>query len=260
MLMDSALREIRKSIVRMAHYSRASHVGSALSVADMLYVLYSKVADISPENLSSTARDKVILSKGHASTALYATLAHLGLMDKALLDSYYIDGAKLPGHLDMASAPGIDASAGSLGHGLSIGLGMALADREHHIYVVMGDGECNEGSVWEAAMLLGRLRLGNITILVDKNELQGFGRTADVMADENLGERFRAFGLDVQDIDGHDAAQIESALRKKSDRSRAIICHTTKGHGVSYMEGELVWHYRSPDEHQLAIALEELDR
>ena len=141
-----------------------------------------------------------------------------------------------------------------------IGLGMALADSEHHIYVVMGDGECNEGSVWEAAMLLGKLKLPNLTILVDRNGLQAFGTTQDVMGDEDLGERFRAFGLDVKDIDGHDAAQIESALRKKSDRARAIICHTVKGHGVSFMEGELTWHYRSPDKHQLAIALEELGR
>ena len=258
--MDATLREIKKSIVRMAHYSRASHVGSALSVADMLYVLYSRVARIRPDNVAAPRRDRVLLSKGHASTALYATLAHLGLMDKALLDYYYTDGAKLPGHLDRASSPAVDISAGSLGHGLSIGLGMALADSEHHIYVLMGDGECNEGSVWEAAMLLGKLKLRNLTVLVDRNNLQAFGTTQEVMGDENLGERFQAFGLDVQDIDGHDTEQIESALSKKSDRARAIICHTIKGHGVSFMEGELLWHYRSPDERQLALALEELGR
>lgn len=244
----------------MAHYSHASHVGSALSVSDVLYVIYSKVANITEENLPESARDKVILSKGHASTALYSTLAHLGLIDKSLLDSYYITGGKLPGHLDMASILGVDASAGSLGHGLPIGLGMAIADKEHHVFVIMGDGECNEGSVWEAVMLLGRLRLINLTIIVDKNELQGFGRTAEVMADKNLGDRFRAFGLDVQEVNGHDLDKLERALKKTSDRTKAIVCHSIKGHGVSYMEDQLVWHYKSPNDDQLKTAIAELSR
>lgn len=258
--MDDTLREIKKSIVNMAHYSHASHVGSALSVADVLYVIYSKVADITPENLRDTYRDKVILSKGHASTALYATLAHVGLMDKSLLDSYYITGGKLPGHLDMTSVPGVDASTGSLGHGLSLGLGMALADRKHRVFVIMGDGECDEGSVWEAAMLLGSLRLQNLIAVVDKNELQGFGRTADIMADQNLAERFSTFGLDVQEVNGHDLQQIEDALKKTSDRTKLIISHSIKGQGVSYMENQFIWHYKSPDDEQLEIALRELSK
>lgn len=258
--MDDTLREIKKSIVNMAHYSHASHVGSALSVSDVLYVIYSKVADITPENLRDTCRDKVILSKGHASTALYATLAHVGLMDKSLLDSYYITGGKLPGHLDMTSVPGVDASTGSLGHGLSLGLGMALADSKHHVFVIMGDGECDEGSVWEAAMLLGRLRLQNLTAVVDKNELQGFGRTADIMADQNLAERFSSFGLDVQEVNGHDLQQLENALKKPSDRTKLIISHSIKGQGVSYMEDQFIWHYKSPDDEQLEIAFRELSK
>ena len=258
--MDRIQKEIRKSIVSMAHYSHASHVGSALSVADILYAVYSKAANISKENLQGTARDSVILSKGHASTALYATLAHLGLMDKKLLRSYYINGGKLPGHLDKDAAAGIDVSTGSLGHGLSIGVGMALADAEHNVFVILGDGECNEGSVWEAVMLLGKLKLKNLILIVDKNSLQAFGRTDDIMDDGNLGDRFKSFGLDVQEVDGHDIAQLEAALNHPSDRTKAIIAHTVKGCGVSYMEDSFVWHYKSPNDDELRIAIEELER
>lgn len=256
---ENALKNIKKNIVRMAHYSYASHVGSALSVVDILYTIYAKVADININNLKSIHRDKVILSKGHASSALYATFAELGFMEKEKLDQYYIDGGVLPGHLDKDAVDGVDAASGSLGHGLSIGMGMALADKSHNVYVILGDGECNEGSVWEAVMLLGKMKVKNLTLIIDKNNLQGFGVAEEIVDYSKLSDTLNNWGLDAVDIDGHDLKAIEDSLKKPSDKTKAIVAHTIKGHGVSYMENELKWHYKSPNDDELALALKELD-
>lgn len=167
---------IRKSIIHMVHYSKSSHVGTCLSIVDILYTLYFRIMNINPLNPEKPDRDKFLLSKGHGSAALYATLAERGFFPKEYLDKYYIDGGILPGHLDMEAVPGVEASAGSLGHGLSIGLGMAIANRQTnnpgHVYVLVGDGECNEGSIWEAIMLASTLKLENLTAIVDYNKLQ----------------------------------------------------------------------------------------
>lgn len=245
----NVLINIKKNIIRMAHYSHASHVGSALSVVDILFVLYSKI--IKPA-------DKVILSKGHASSALYATLAEFDHIDKSYLEQYYINDGKLPGHLDKDSVSAISASTGSLGHGLSLGLGMALADKSRHVYVILGDGECNEGSIWEAFILMGKLKLQNITIVIDHNNLQGYDKT-DVIADySRLSSTLSNFGLSSMEIDGHNLKELEIALKKSVHASKVIIAHTIKGHGISFMENELKWHYKSPNDEELKQALDEL--
>ena len=258
--MGSKLKNIKKNIVRMAHYSSASHVGSALSIVDILYVLYGKIVNITAQNLTHGNRDRVLLSKGHASTALYATLAEFGLLDKTLLDKYYIDDGVLPGHLDKDVSPAVDISAGSLGHGLSMGVGMALGDKSNHVYVIMGDGECNEGSVWEAFMQLGVLKLTNITVIIDKNCLQGYDESCRVADFSHLKSTLENFGLYATEINGHNLQEIETTLKTKIDRTKVIIAHTIKGYGVSYMENQLKWHYKSPNDEELEIALKELDK
>lgn len=253
---------IRKSIIHMVHYSKSSHVGTCLSIVDILSILYFKVMNVDPQNPNKADRDKFILSKGHGSAALYATLAERGFFPKEYLDKYYTDGGILPGHLDMEAVPGIEASAGSLGHGLSLGLGMAIANRQTnnpgHIYVLLGDGECNEGSVWEAVMLASTLQLKNFTAIIDYNKLQSFGRTNEIINQENMAERWRAFGWETYEVDGHHVDELEKVFNLEQSRPKAIIAHTIKGKGVSYMEDRLEWHYKSPDRDQYNEALKEL--
>jgi len=257
------LTNIKKSIVHMAYYSKASHVGSCLSIAEILYVLYFKVLNIDPDNPGKIDRDKFILSKGHASAALYATLAERGFFKKSYLDEYYIDTGRLPGHLDMQSVPGVEASTGSLGHGLSLGLGMAIANKQTKnpglVYVLLGDGECNEGSVWEAAMLASTIKLDNLTVIVDFNGLQGFGRTNEVIEQTNMAERWQAFGWDVYKINGHGLNELEDVFRLQNQRPKAVIAYTVKGNGVSFMENKLEWHYKSPNLEEYHQAIKELE-
>lgn len=255
----SIIKELRKEIFKMMHYSRSSHIGGCLSCIDILYVLYFMVMNCEKIKTRSPDRDIFILSKGHNSAALYAVLAYAGFFPKDYLNKYYIDDGILPGHLDMTSVPGIECSSGSLGHGAGIGLGMAIAkDRcgnDGHIYVLMGDGECNEGSVWEAVMLAATLKQKNYTLIVDFNHLQGMGR--DVIHQHNLGERFAAFGFKVKEVNGNDIDQLVSVLQDPSG-PLVVIAHTIKGEGVSFTKDKLEWHYKSPDDEQLRIALKEL--
>lgn len=257
------LKDIRKSILYMTHYSKSSHAGSCLSIVDILYILYFKILNIDPKNPQTVDRDKFILSKGHGSAALYATLAARGFFPLDYLDKFYIDNGILPGHLDMLAVPGIDASAGSLGHGLSIGLGMAIANRQTNnpgkIFVLLGDGECNEGSVWEAVMLAGSLGLMNLTAIVDYNKLQSFGRTDEVINQKNMSERWRSFGWDAYDVDGHNLAELEGIFTSVQKGPKVVVAHTIKGKGVSFMENRLEWHYKSPNAEQYEHALREIE-
>lgn len=257
--MDTRLANIKKNILRMVHYSHSSHVGSALSAIDILYVIYSKVANISKENMACENRDRVILSKGHASAALYSLLAEFGMLDKEYLNQYYIDAGKLPGHLDKTVSPCIDCSSGSLGHGLPIGIGMALANPKNRIFVVMGDGELMEGSVWEGIIFAGKRKIKNLTIVVDSNKLQGCARTDTIADYSKLRETFENFGLDSCRVDGHNLDALESALKAQSSATKAIIADTIKGKGVSYMQDELKWHYKSPNDQELQQGLKDLD-
>lgn len=254
--------DIRKDILKMNSRSLASHSGSALSIVDILVILYYKVLKIDPKYPLHKKRDKFILSKGHASSALYATLANRGFFDKEILDKFYIDAGRLPGHLDKDAICGIETSSGSLGHGLSIGIGMALANKIDNIsskvYVLCGDGELNEGSMWEGIMFAPRHKLNNLTLIVDYNKLQGYGKTNEVIDMEPLDDKFKSFNWNVIQINGHNFKDIQKALESKTNVPKVIIAHTIKGKGVSFMENEFIWHYKSPNKEQLAKALDEL--
>lgn len=260
--MKTIANQIRKNILVMNSRSHASHSGAALSIVDILVVLYFRVLNIDPKFPSDSKRDRLILSKGHGSSALYATLAEKGFFDKNLLDKFYLDGGKLPGHLDKDSVPGIEVSSGSLGHGLSLGLGMAMANTmdsmASKVFVISGDGELNEGSMWEAIMFAGHLKQKNLTLIVDYNKLQGYGKTHEVINMEPLGDKFKAFNWDVFEIDGHNFEEIEKTLLISTDKPKVIIANTIKGKGVSYMENQFVWHYKSPNDEQLKQALGDL--
>ena len=261
--MKADIKKIRKSILHMIHYSHASHVGTCLSSVEILYTLYFLVLNIDPNAPQFPERDKFILSKGHGSAALYATLAERGFFPKSYLDRFYIDGGILPGHVDMDAVAGIDVSSGSLGHGLSIGVGMAIANRQMHnpgrVFVLLGDGECNEGSVWEAIMLAGHLKLTNLTAIVDFNQLQGFGRNREILNQDNLKNRLSSFGWEVYDVDGHDVAELKRTFNHSQQGPKALIAHTVKGKGVSFMEDQLEWHYKSLDDDQYELARFEVD-
>lgn len=258
--------EIRKKIVRMHTKSGSSHIGSALSAVDILTVLYFNILRINPKNYQNIDRDRFMLSKGHAASALYATLALRSFFPEEILDEYCIDGGRLPGHSTMHCVPGVEVSTGSLGHGLPMGIGMAIAAKhdgcKYRTFVLLSDGECDEGSVWEAAMFAAHHKLDNLIAIIDCNKLQAFGRTEEVVNLEPLGDKWAAFGWVVKEIDGHNFLEIEDALCRvpfKKNRPSIIIGHTTKGKGISFMENQLAWHYKSPNEEQLEIALKELD-
>jgi len=257
--------EIRKKIVRMHAKSGSSHIGSALSVVDILTVLYFDILKINLKNPWVENRDRFILSKGHAASALYATLSQQGFFPEEILDEYCIDGGRLPGHSTMHCVLGVEVSTGSLGHGLPMSVGIAVAAKhdgyKYRVFVLLSDGECDEGSVWEAAMFAAHHKLDNLIVIIDRNELQAFGRTEEVVNLEPLGDKWAAFGWVVKEIDGHNFLEIEDALCRvpfKKNRPSIIIAHTIKGKGVSFMENQLAWHYKSPNKEQLEIALKEL--
>ena len=256
-----AAKRVRRRVIEMVYRSQSSHVGAALSIVEVLVALYWEVLRVDPSRSADPLRDRLVLSKAHGSAALYAVLAERGFFPDSKLDSYYADGGLLPGHLDSESAPGVEFSAGSLGHGMPAALGMALAGkrgRGGRAFAVLGDGECNEGSVWEAAMLASHLKLDNLTAVIDCNKIQSFGRTADVIDQSRMADRWAAFGWDVHCVDGHSFPELLAALRAPQAGPRAVIADTVKGKGISYMEDKLEWHYKSPDEAQYRAALEEL--
>jgi transketolase len=251
----------------MVNSSGASHVGSCFSVADMLAVLYLDVLRLDPARPDWPDRDRFILSKGHACAALYACLAERGFFAAGRLDSFYQDGSKLMGHVTHVGIPGVEVSTGSLGHGLSIACGMALSakrdGRPFRVLVMLSDGECDEGSLWEAAMFAPHHRLDNLVAIVDYNKIQSLATTDEVLNLEPLAAKWSAFGWEVLEINGHDFEEIEAACRadfQKVGKPRCIIAHTTKGKGVSFMENSVLWHYRAPNQVELAQALTELDR
>lgn len=256
---------IRGRLVRMSHQARAAHLGSALSCVDILVAAYWGGLKVDPAQPLDPGRDRLILSKGHAATALYATLAQAGFFGEELLEQYGQAGCPLEEHPGPACAPGVEAATGSLGHGLPLGLGMALAGRiqgrDYRVMVVVGDGECNEGSVWEAALLAGSQKLGSLTVVVDFNKWQATGRSCQVMSLEPFAAKWEAFGWQAREVDGHDHAALVAALHGAPDpqgRPRAIIAHTVKGKGVSFMEDDNNWHYRIPNQDELERAQKEL--
>lgn len=257
---------IRRHIVQMTFLGRSSHVGSGLSVTDILAVLYADVLRHDAARPEWPKRDRVILSKGHAGAAVYATLAEVGYFSIEELKTHCADGSKLSGHVSHIGVPGVELSTGSLGHGLSIGAGMALNSARRGLgfrtYAILSDGECDEGSVWEAAMFASHHQLSSLVAVVDYNKLQSLTSTYETLDLEPLAAKWEAFGWSVVEVDGHNLGALRGALTPRSGssagRPRCVIAHTTKGRGVSFMENSVLWHYRPPNEEERTAALAEL--
>lgn len=258
--------EIRAKIIQLSHQGRTPHLGSSLSCVELLVELYLNHLKIDPSEPESPDRDRFFLSKGHAVTALYAILAKQGFFPESELDETYAKpGSRLPEHPSRNCVPGIEASTGSLGHGLGLACGAALGNRIQNIdsntYALLSDGECNEGSTWEAAMTAPALNLDRLCVIVDVNKWQATGRSSEVLSLEPLHDKFTAFGWDTSRIDGHDFNQIESALKRFSTnkgKPTAIIADTIKGKGISFMEDDNNWHYRIPTAEEIETCRKEL--
>lgn len=256
-------KTVRRKIIDIIYRTGSPHIGSSFSAVEILVALYYDLLRISPETVNNPNRDRFILSKGHACTALFTVLAERGYFEKGDLDACSVDNGIFEQHPNMDLGRGIEMSTGSLGHGLSVGAGMALAARidgsAYNVYVLMSDGELNEGSVWEAVMFAGHHRLFNLAAFVDANKMQALGCTKDIIDLEPLVNKWEAFRWQVQEIDGHDFEQIHNCFKAFSkERPNAVILHTIKGKGVSFMENNLLWHYRTPDDEEYETALTEL--
>ncbi len=262
--LERIAREIRLELVSISERAKSAHLGGALSCVDLLVSLYWKCLNIDPRCPTDPKRDRFIFSKGHAVSALYAVLAKRGFFPASDLLDYNKEGSHLPEQPSPACVPGIEWATGSLGHGLGVGLGMALAGliqkQSYNVFVLLGDGECQEGSIWEAAMLAPRLGLENLTAIVDYNKWQATGRSNEIMAMDSLSDKWASFGWDVAEIDGHDLAAIDKSLHKSRPARTplAIIANTVKGKGISFIEDDNNWHYRSPTAAELEIARKEL--
>ena len=257
-------RDIRLHVLEMVHRARASHVGSCFSIVDALAVLYGGVMNLRPQDPMWDGRDRFILSKGHAAAAVYATLARIGMLERDDLQTYGADGSLYMTHVSH-KIRGVEFSSGSLGHGLPFGTGKALAakrlGRPWRVFVMLSDGEMDEGSNWEALMFAAHHQLDNLVALVDYNKLQSLTSIAGTLALEPLADKLRAFGWALREVDGHDHAALEAALRAtpwSPGRPSVLLMHTTKGKGVSFMENRVEWHYKSPNDEQLASARAEL--
>ncbi|MBR2039758.1 MAG: transketolase [Clostridia bacterium] len=255
----------RISIIEGVHAAKAGHPGGSLSCVDILTYLYYKELNVDPKNPDMENRDRFVLSKGHAAPALYAVLAEKGFFDKSIIKTLRQIGSILQGHPDMKKIPGVDMSTGSLGQGISCAVGMALSSKHFgsgfNVYTVLGDGEIEEGQVWEAAMFAGNKNLSNLTAFVDYNNLQIDGTVEEVNSPAPIDKKFEAFGWHTIIIDGHDFNQIEAALKeaKTVDKPVCIIAKTVKGKGVSYMENAVNWHGAAPNDELAAQALKELN-
>lgn len=263
--MKEKARHLRAHILQMLCEAGSGHSGGSLSAIDILTVLYNKVMRVDPQNPAWDMRDRFVLSKGHVCPAVYAVLADLGYFPERELMTLRKYGSMLQGHPYMHKTPGFDVSAGSLGQGLSVAVGMALASKisqiENRIYCLMGDGENQEGQIWEAAMSAGHYRLDNLCGIVDRNRLQIDGNVKDVMDIDPLADKWRAFGWNTVEVDGHDVLAIEKAFQAAAGykgKPTVLIAHTVKGKGVSFMENVSGWHGAAPNQEQLAAALAEL--
>ena len=258
---------IRRHAVDMTHLGKSSHVGSVLSMADIIAVLYSSVMRFDPSAPAWPHRDRFILSKGHAGAGIYAALAECGFFSVNELSRHYQNGSNLSGHVSHVGVPGVEFSTGSLGHGLPVAVGLAMAAKldnaDYRVYCVLSDGECDEGSNWEAALFAAHHRLGSLTAIVDYNKIQSLDTVANTLALEPFAQKWESFGWRVVECDGHEHDALLSALtspRIEPDRPTCVIAHTTKGKGVSFMENSVLWHYRHPDGDEYVRACAELDR
>ena len=265
-LMKTA-NEIRKGIVTAVHSAKSGHPGGSLSAADIYTYLYFEELNIDPEDPKKADRDRFVLSKGHTAPGLYSTLAHRGFFPVEDLTTLRHTGSYLQGHPDMKHIPGVDMSSGSLGQGISAAVGMAisakLSNEDYRVYTLLGDGEIQEGQVWEAAMLAGFRKLDNLVVIVDNNNLQIDGAIDEVNSPYPIDKKFEAFNFHVIVINGHDFDEIRNALNEAKNtkgQPTAIIMNTVKGKGVSFMENQVNWHGAAPNDEQFAVAMEELEK
>lgn len=254
--------KIRRHGIEMTHLSKGSHIGSILSVADIIAVLYNDILSFDPINPKKKNRDRVILSKGHAGAAIYAALAEMGFFGVDELKTHYANGSRLSGHVS-SDVPGVDFSTGSLGHGLSVGSGMAFACKRNginnNVFVILGDGECDEGAVWESVLVANHFCLNNLVVIVDYNKMQSLDYCENTISLFPLAGKWSSFGWNVNTVNGHDHLELKKAFKWAVDQKKkpsVIIANTIKGKGISYMENNILWHYRFPhegDEYNTAI-------
>lgn len=260
--LDERSKMLRRLMVRMLKGGNRGHIGSTLSLMEIMRVLYDDILKYDPQNPSWDGRDRCVLSKGHGCIALYAILADKGFFPEEEMDKFCMPDGILGGHPEYGKIPGVEASTGALGHGLSIGVGMALAARagkkNHRVFVIMGDGEINEGSVWEAAMCAGKHKLDNLIAMVDYNKIQSAGATRDIQDLEPLADKWRAFNFDVKEVDGHDVNALKDTLSapRATGKPTIIICHTVKGKGLSFAENDPKWHHQSSIKPDVFAAME----
>lgn len=258
-------KEVRKGIIEAVYSNKSGHPGGSLSIADIMTVLYFNQMNIDEKNSKWEDRDRLVLSKGHCSPALYSCLANRGFFDVEKLKTFRNINSNLQGHPDMNKVPGVDISSGSLGQGLSCANGMAIAgkmdNKNYRVYCILGDGEIEEGQVWEAAMASNKYKLDNLCVIVDNNNLQIDGTIEEVMSSYPIDEKFKSFGFQVINIDGHNIQEIIDAFdvaKNVKDKPTCIIAKTIKGKGVSYMENDVKWHGIAPNEEQYQLAMKEL--
>jgi transketolase len=251
----------------MTSLGGSSHIGSILSIADILAVLYGSILKYKIDNPKSIGRDRFILSKGHAGAGVYAALAESGFISKDKLKTHYQDGSKLSGHVSHKGIPGVEFSTGSLGHGLPVATGMALAAKinknKHRVIVLMSDGECDEGSNWEAILFAAHHKLNNLVAIIDRNRLQSIYSTEDTLSLEPFSDKWKAFGWEVVQVDGHSHDEIFNACKSintPQNKPLCVIANTTKGKNVSFMENNVLWHYRSPQGDEYKAAMLELEK
>jgi len=258
--------DIRRGILKTICKGGGGHIPASLSIVEILVFLYNSVLNIDPKNIKNEDRDRFILSKGHACVALYSVLANKGFFPKDELDKFGKKGSILGGHPDMLKVPGIEASTGSLGHGFSFGIGMALAGKldrkDYRVFVIIGDGECQEGSVWEAAMFAPQHKLDNLVVIVDYNKIQAMDRLDKIISMDPLADKWKAFGWEVKEADGHDFSSLQEVFTSIpfiKGMPNLVIANTIKGKGISFMENTPIWHYRLPNKEEMKIACKELN-
>lgn len=260
-------KRIRRHALRMTSLGGSSHIASVLSMADILAVLYGEILKIDPKQPRWEDRDRFILSKGHGGAGVYAALAEKGFFPVEKLATHYRDGSDLSGHVSHKGVPGVELSTGSLGHGLSVAAGMAYAakldGKTHRVFVVLSDGECDEGSNWEAILFAAHHQLDNLTVVVDYNKIQSLKSVSETLDLEPFADKWRSFGWSVSEADGHDHAAMKKILRDRTlpkGRPHCLIAHTVKGKGVSFMEHSVLWHYRTARGEEFESAMKELEK
>lgn len=262
--LEALARQIRLHVLNMTSTGGSSHIGAAFSIADIVATLYGKVLNVFPAEPKHPGRDRFILSKGHAGAAVYAALAEIGFFPVSWLSTHYRNGSLLSGHISHKGVPGVELSTGSLGHGLPVATGIAFAGLQrntpYHVYVILGDGECDEGANWEAALFAAHHNLRNLTVIIDYNKLQSLGTVADTLGLEPFASKWNSFGWSVDELNGHDLDALAQTLPPNDEITspRCIICHTVKGKGVSFMENSVLWHYRTARGDEYEAALREL--